>query len=473
MSIIGRKAEIRELTDYYNSGRPELVIVYGRRRVGKTFLVKEHFNGKFAFYFTGSIGTSTKTNLANFDQALAKHGGTVSAASNDWSDAFHSLTDLLSQSPGERKIVFIDEMPWLDTAKSGFLSAFDYFWNSWASSNPDILFIGCGSATSWITKKIFRNRGGLHNRVTGRIHLAPFTISECEAYFKSRGVIIDRYQLAECYMVFGGIPYYLSLFKKGLSLSQNVDRLCFANNAPLQNEFEELFMYLFNNPNRHISIVEALATKNSGLKRNEISETAGFSPNGHLSETLDELEQCGFIDVYNEASARQRTKGCYYTLSDPFILFYIRYMKNKRIKDEHYWASNIDEGGRNAWRGYAFEQLCRIHLRQIKKALGISGVSTVSSSWRSKTSKPGAQIDLVIRRKDGITNLCEMKYTKAPFEITERYSDALRNKQIAFCSETGITNDVHITLISTFGITKNKGYISSVQSEVTLDELFD
>ena len=473
MPIIGRKTEIKELTDYYNSGRPELVILYGRRRVGKTFLVREYFKNKFAFSFTGSINTSNKTNLSNFDRAIVKYGGNVSAASTNWSDAFHTLTDLLSQSPGERKIVFIDEMPWLDTARSGFLSAFDYFWNSFASSDPDILFIGCGSATSWITKKIFRNRGGLHNRVTGRIHLSPFTISECEEFFKSRGVVIDRYQLAECYMIFGGIPYYLDLFQKGLSLPQNVDRLCFSNNAPLQYEYDELFMSLYKNPDRHIAIVEALASKYSGLKRNEISELAKLSPNGRLTETLDELEQCGFIDVDNEASKNQRKNGCYYILNDPFVLFFIRYMKNRRSKDEHFWAGNVDEGGRNAWRGYAFEQLCRIHLRQVKKALGISGVSTVTASWRSKTSKPGAQIDLVIRRKDGVTNLCEMKYTKTPFEITESYANALRNKQIAFCAETGIQNGIHLTMITTFGITRDKGYISSIQSEVTLDDLFE
>ena len=469
MAIIGRAEEKQRLEYYYYSGRPELIIVYGRRRVGKTYLVKEHFGGKFAFSFTGSVGASKKVNLANFDKAIVEYGGETKTASKDWSDAFDKLRSLLKLTQGERKVVFIDEMPWLDSRKSDFLMAFDYFWNSWASANPDILFIGCGSATSWITKKIFKNRGGLHNRVTGRIYLSPFTIGECEAFFQVRGVEIDRYQLAECYMIFGGIPYYLNLIERGLSFPQNVDKLCFAKNAELRNEFNELYMSLFSNPERHISVVEALAASNSGSSRNDILKNSGLQSNGHLTTALDELEQSGFIEKYRDTSKRKN--GAYYFLKDPFTLFYIRYMKDNVDKDENYWMSNLDEGARNAWRGYAFEQLCRMHLGHIKKALGISGVSTATSSWRSKTSVPGAQIDLVIRRKDGITNLCEIKYTRYPFEISKSYADVLEKKRMAFFMETGINNGVHLTMITTYGLAK-KGYFSTVHSEVTLDDLF-
>ncbi|MCL2661936.1 MAG: ATP-binding protein [Oscillospiraceae bacterium] len=470
MAIIGRKEERRQLDDYYYSGRPELIIVYGRRRIGKTFLIKEHFEGGFSFYFTGKVSSSRKGNLDDFDNAIIEYGGDKSPKSMSWADAFHKLERLLRKSPGERKVVFIDEMPWLDTGKSGFLLAFDYFWNSFASANKDILFIGCGSATSWITKKIFKNRGGLHNRVTGRIHLAPFTIGECEVFLKNRGVEMDRYQLAECYMIFGGIPYYLNLLDRGLSLSQNVDRLCFAKNASLKNEFYELYMSLFSNPTRYIAVVEALATKNSGLCRNDIIEIAGLQSNGHLSIVLDDLEQCDFIDTYSDTSKGK--KGRYFFLIDPFTMFYLRYMKDNDTKDEYYWTGNINDGTRNAWRGYAFEQLCRLHLRQIKKALGISGVSTETSSWRSKTAKPGAEIDLVIRRKDRITNLCEIKYVNQPFVITKSYSEMLNNKRISFQMETGIQHGVHLTMITTYGVTKS-GYFGVVHSEVTLDDLFE
>ncbi|MDR0490786.1 MAG: ATP-binding protein [Oscillospiraceae bacterium] len=469
MTIVGRKAEIRELERFYDSGRPELVIVYGRRRVGKTYLIREHFENNFAFYYTGVVDVSNAVNLGNFDKAIREHGGESKAASKNWSDAFEKLKTLLQKLSGERKVVFVDEMPWLDARKSDFLSAFDYFWNSWASAVPEIFFIGCGSATSWITKKLFKNRGGLHNRVTGRIYLAPFSIGECEEFFKSRNVEITRYHLAECYMIFGGIPYYLNLFDRGLSFSQNVDKLCFAATAPLRNEFEELYMSLFNNPRRHIAIVEALAKKNSGLNRNEICESDGLQPNGHLTQALDELEQCDFIEKFIDFTKEKN--GAYYYLKDPFTLFYLRYIKDNHTKDEYFWTNYYDDGGHRAWSGYAFEQLCRMHVKQIKAKLGIPGVSTSMASWRSKESVPGAQIDLLISRKDGVINLCEMKYSKHPYEIKKADADTLERKRSVFLMETGVKHAIHITMITTYGLAK-KGYYGIVQSEITMDDLF-
>jgi len=470
MKIIGRAAETRELERYYDSGQPELLIIYGRRRVGKTYLIREYFENKFDFYYTGSVNVANKVNLANFDKALKEYGGETGAASKSWADAFDKLKKLLQKQDGSRKVVFIDEMPWLDARGSDFLSAFDYFWNSWASANPEILFIGCGSATSWITKKLFKNRGGLHNRVTGRIYLAPFSLGECEEFFKSRNIEITRYQMAECYMIFGGIPYYLNLFAKGLSFSQNVDKLCFAEKAPLRNEFEELYMSLFNDPRRHISIVEALAEKKSGLSRNEIFEAAGLQPNGHLTEALNELEQCGFIEKFTDFTKGKY--GSYYFLKDQFTLFFLRYMKDNHSKDEYFWTNYLDDGGHRAWSGYAFEQVCRAHIKQIKARLGITGVSTNATSWRSKGTDPGAQIDLLISRKDGVINLCEMKYSKHPYEIKKTDAALLEWKKAAFSMETGTKSAIHITMVTSFGLEK-KGYSSIAQSEVTLDDLFE
>ena len=469
MTIIGRKTEMRELEKYYSSGRPELVIVYGRRRVGKTYLIKEYFKNSFAFYFTGTIGVPNAVNLANFDRAILEYGGSETPASPNWATAFEKLKKLLQNKRGKRKVVFIDEMPWLDTRNSDFLTAFDYFWNSWASADPEILFIGCGSATSWITKRLFRNRGGLHNRVTGRICLAPFSIGECEEFFRDRNIVINRYQLAECYMIFGGIPYYLNLFEGGMSFSQNVDRLCFAAAAPLRNEFEELYMSLFDNPRRHIAIVEALAKKNCGMSRNEISAIANLAPNGHLTEALNELEQCDFIEKFSDFTKKKN--GAYYYLKDPFTLFSLRFINDNQTKDEYYWTNFSEAGGHRAWSGYAFEQLCRIHIKQIKYKLGISGISTEVFSWRSKERREGAQIDLLISRRDGVVNLCEMKYTLHPTTLSEADERDLQHKRVTFLSETGTRKAIHITMVTTYGLT-DKGHRASVQSEVTLNDLF-
>ena len=468
-TIIGRKAEIRSLEDHYSSGRPEFIIIYGRRRVGKTFLVKELFEDKFSFYFTGSIGVRNEINLTNFDKTIENYGGAAAGPSKNWYDAFSKLRSLLSIDKGVRKVVFLDEMPWLAAHKSGFLAAFDYFWNSWASSNPDIMLLGCGSATAWISRNIFQNRGGLHNRITGRIYLSPFTIGECEEFFKSRSFIITRYQLAECYMIFGGIPYYLDLFERNMSFSQNVDNLCFSSQALLKNEFNELFFSLFKNPNRHIDIVCALSAKHKGMTFQEISKHGNLQANGHLSLALMELEQSGFIENYNDFTRKK--KDSYYYLKDPFTLFYLEFMRGNNSKDEYYWTNNIDEGKHRAWTGYAFEQLCRLHLQQIKRKLGIQGVSTSSAAWRSNGAVPGAQIDLVISRKDGVINLCEIKYTKHSFEIKKKYAEELEQKKAAFLMETHTRGAIHITMITTFGVAR-KGYFSVAQSEVTLDDLF-
>ncbi|MDR1495578.1 MAG: AAA family ATPase [Clostridiales Family XIII bacterium] len=470
MALIGREYEIEELDRYFESGRPELIAVYGRRRVGKTFLIREYFHGGFAFYFTGIIEASNAVHLRAFDEALSEFGGDPGPASKDWRDAFNKLRNLLSAKPKGRKVVFIDEMPWIDSPGSDFLRSFDYFWNSWASADPDILFIICGSAASWITKKIFRNRGGLHNRVTGRIHLSPFSLGECEKFYRDRGIEITRYQMLESYMVFGGIPFYLNLFDKARSFSQNVDRLCFANDAPLRNEYEELYRSLFRNADRHMKIVEALSTRKGGMTRSEIEKASGITANGHMTEVLSELEQCDFIERY--ADFTKPRNGTLYCLKDPLTLFFLRYMRGNDSKDEYYWTNYAEDGGHRAWSGYAFEQVCRAHLRQIKQALGIAGVSTRVSAWRSSDSKPSAQIDLVIDRRDGVVNLCEMKYTKHPYTINLDEANALERKRGVFMTETGSRSAVHITMVTTYGLDR-KGYFGTAQSEVTMADLFE
>jgi AAA+ ATPase superfamily predicted ATPase len=475
MELTGRKEERAELKRYYDSGRPELLVVYGRRRVGKTYLIKEYF-GKFAFYFTGTVGATNEAHLNYFDEALAEYGGDKAGKvgkagkrSSNWREAFEKLRRLLTTRKKVRQVVFFDETPWLDTPGSDFLTAFDYFWNSWASAQPSILFIVCGSSTSWITKKLLLNRGGLHNRVTGRLHLAPFTLGECEEFFKSRGITVTRYQIIECYMIFGGIPYYLNLFARRASLSQNVDRLCFAENAMLKDEYRELYYSLFNRPERHLNVIETLATRQSGMTRNEISQKCGVMANGHLTNTLTELELCDFIETYTDFTRPKN--GRYYYLKDAFSLFYLRYMQDNNTKDEYFWTNHIDEGGRRAWSGYAFEMVCRSHLRQMKVKLGIAGVSTSVTAWRSRQPDSAAQIDLLINRRDGVINLCEMKYAAHPYTVDKAEAEMLQRKREQFRAETKVRSALHITFVTSYGLSE-KGYCSVAEAEITMDDLF-
>lgn len=407
--------------------------------------------------------------LRRFDEAVKEYGGETKHVSKCWGDAFRKLQKLLSKKSKKRKVIFIDELPWLDAPKSDFLAALDSFWNTFAAARPDIMLIVCGSAASWLARNLFENKGGLHNRVTGRILLAPFTLGECEAFFNEYGIVMNRYQIAEIYMVFGGIPYYLNMLAKNLGPTQNIDRLLFAGNAPLKNEFYEVYRSLFRAADRHIAIVKALAAKRGGLTRDGIIKAANIPGGGNLTRTLCELEQCGFIEKY--ADFTKPKNNAYYRLIDPFTLFWLRYVNNNHSKDEYYFTNLLDDGGRRAWSGYAFEQLCLLHIAQIKRKLGISGISTHVFSWRSKAYSPAAQIDLLIARKDGVINLCEMKYSLHPYTIGKKDDDDLQHKRMAFLSETGVKNAIHITMVTTYGLTE-KGYRSSVQAELSLDDLF-
>jgi len=471
MKIIGRKREQAELSRYFDSGRPEFIAITGRRRVGKTYLIKEMFAQEMVFYFSGILGKNITNayQLRRFDDTIVEYGGQAKPASSNWAEAFGKLKRLLKTPKNSRQVIFIDELPWLDSPKSDFLPALDYFWNTFASSRAEIMLIVCGSSASWVVKNLFENKGGLHNRVTGRISLAPLTIAECEMFFKETGVVMNRYQIAESLMVFGGIPYYLNMFEKGLGPTQNVDRLLFAYNAPLKNEFNEVYSSLFRSSGRHIRIVRALSKTKSGMRRDEIIKAADIPGGGNLTRTLLELDQCGFIEKYTDFTKRK--KNAYYRLVDPFSLFWLRYVEDNQSKDEYYWTNKIDDGGRRAWSGHAFELLCLRHIQQIKQKLGISGISTEVLTWRSKDVSPGAQIDLLISRRDGIINLCEMKHSLHPVTLSLKDSQDLDNKRMAFLAESGTRKAIHITMVTTYGLT-GKGYRASVQSEVTLDDLF-
>jgi hypothetical protein len=370
----------------------------------------------------------------------------------------------------EKKVIFIDEMPWLDTQKSGFLSAFEYFWNSFASSRPDILLIACGSATSWIAGKLFENTGGLFNRVTKRMFIKPFTLRECEDFFRDRGVVLNRYQIIESYMIFGGVPFYLDLFDKRYGLAQNVDMLCFGDEALLRSEYQSLLATLFNNYGNHDQIIRALSGKSIGMSREELLAATKLPNGGRFTKTLEELELCGFIRRYQHFSKKR--KDAIYQITDAFTLFYHRFLEDYTRNDSNFWSNSLAGGGHNAWSGYAFEQVCLAHESQIKHALGIAGVASNTAAWRSITVSQGAQIDLVIDRADQVINLCEMKYSLREYEITKAYHDRLEAKVRAFAEETRTTKALHTTFVTTYGVKHNK-YWSAVQSEVTMQDLFE
>lgn len=467
--IIGRLYEQNELNNYYYSKSSEFVAIYGRRRVGKTFLVRQFFNNKLDFSLTGLANATMASQLINFQFSISEAGFADAPIAKNWLYAFQQLIALLEKSTNKRKIIFLDELSWMDTAKSDFVSALEHFWNGWASGRTDILLIVCGSSTSWMMNKLLNNRGGLHNRITHRLKIQPFTLSECKKFLQSVEITWDEYQITECYMIFGGIPYYWSLLKKGLSLAQNVDALFFRENGALQNEFKNLYAALFKNSENYIHLVEVMSKKSKGLTRSELINSSKGNSGGGLSKILEDLENCGFIRSYLFMKKKLRDK--IYQLTDFYTLFYFRFLISTKTNADNHWSTMIDSPQHRVWSGYAFEQVCFAHIQQIKQSLGISGVHSNYATWRSRESLNGAQIDLLIDRNDSVINLCEIKYSIHPFTIDKKYAENLRNKIGTFKEENKTQKSIFLTFVTTYGLKQNE-YSGMVQNEVRMKDLF-
>jgi len=467
--MIGRKDATATLLDCLESDRSHFVAVTGRRRVGKTYLVRQVLGEHFSFYATGLAKAVQRRQLEEFADALGRYGFRGRDTPKDWFDAFRRLRALLETSTADKKVVFLDELPWMDTRRSEFLSALEAFWNGWASARNDILLVVCGSATSWLVKNIFRNKGGLHNRVTRRINLQPFTLAECSLFLEARGVILSTYDLLEAYMVFGGIPYYLDLLDSQYSLAQSIGRECFGEGGQLRHEFDELYASLFAHHESHVQVVRALATRRIGLTRTDIEQATGLRNGGTLTAVLSDLEQCGFIVKVRPFGRKNR--GALYQLIDFFTLFHITFIE-KTDPDPAFWMKYGSTPAHSAWAGNAFELVCRVHLPQLLVALGVGAVITTATGWRSERSDPGAQIDLIIERADNVINLCEMKYAQEPYLISKSLDQAMRNRRAAFIDETGTRKAVHLTMITPFGLKRNM-YSDSIQSQVTIESVIN
>lgn len=472
--MIGRKAEIDELERLYNSDESEFIAIYGRRRVGKTYLVREIFENRLAFQHTGRTGIDLRTQLKYFLYSLNEYGLSERSIPHNWEDAFLLLRKLLeSNSSSKKKVVFIDEMPWLDTARSNFLSALDGFWNGWCSARSDILLIVCGSAASWMVKNLMRNKGGLHNRLTARMRLQPFSLSECEAYSHEMGLSFTRRDIAEAYMALGGIPYYWRLLDKRFSLAQNMDRLFFAENAPLRNEFSELYSSLFKKAKNYEKVVTILAQKNSGMSFQEISEKYSGEPSGSLTQILETLELSGFVRRYRTIG--KKSKDSIYQLIDEFTLFHFRFLGKDGSSDPYFWTLTYGNSVQIIWRGLAFERICLQHLEQIRKALGILGIHVEAYAWYHRPDDicgRGCQIDLLIERSDNVINICEMKYHNREYALNAKSLEEIEEKEAIFRECTHTRAAIHITMITSMGLVRN-AFANRIQSDISLDALFD
>lgn len=478
-NIIGREKEIRELNKLYDSSLPQFVAVYGRRRVGKTFLIDQTFKNRITFRHAGLSPVDyqqknlMKDQLKSFYYSLISQGMKKSKCPTSWLEAFFMLeTHLQSIDNGERQVVFLDELPWLDTPRSGFVTALESFWNGWGCHRDNFMLVVCGSATSWIVDNLINNHGGLYGRLTSEIKLSPFTLKECEQYYQNKQIKLSRYDIVQSYMALGGFPYYLSYFDSGRSLAQNIDNLFFVKNAKLHDEFDRLFASVFSRPEEIKKIVKLLSKRHSGYMLEEIAQKTGISIGGSLSNMLKALIASDFVLRYVPFGCSKRE--VHYKLVDPFCIFYLRYVPENSSYVTSFWQQNQSSQSIVSWRGFAFEEVCLLHIDQIKKALGIMGVSTQQSSWalRGNDEEEGMQIDLIIQRADHIVNLCEMKFYGEDFTVDKSYYKKIDHREKVLTERLSRKETVHPVLITTYGITYNE-YSGIFQNVITIDQLFE
>ncbi len=470
-NIVGRYAEIESFNNLLQSPKAELLAMYGRRRVGKTFLIRSFFKPHICFELSGTIDTPADKQLYNFAQQLGKFMGKKEAPTTPlhWQQAFVQLSSYLQKlRTKKKKVIFFDELPWLDTMHSGFLAAFDYWWNNWCTLRTDVIVVICGSAASWMINKVINNKGGLHNRVTKEIKLLPFTLAETQAFFNHKKIKLDQYQIAQIYMAMGGVPLYLDAVEPGKSAMQNIDSICFAKKGLLHTEFNKLYAALYNNATVHIAIIRALASKQMGLLRSQIVKQAKLKSGGYLTEVLTELEESGFISSYIPLD--KKTKDKVYRLTDEYSLFYLKFIENAKSFRAGTWASICTSQSYVSWCGYAFENVCLKHVQQIKNSLGIGALYTEQSAWYSQKEK--AQIDLVLQRADRCINICEMKFAGTPYELTAKYAKQLQHKVMAYKAATLTRSTIFTTLVTTFGVKQNEHSVNHIDNTVLLKELF-
>ncbi len=473
--MIGRKAEIQLLQQAYDSKKPELIAVLGRRRVGKTFLIRSFFDGKVDFEMVGLKNATREQQLRNFAYSLkeAQNAQNLGPIPIDWLEAFQQLREYLTSlgKSDQKKVVFIDELPWMAGPKSDFLTGFGYFWNSYASKS-NILVIICGSATAWMINKILNDRGGLHNRVTKRIHLFPFSLAETEAYFLERELVFDRYQILLLYMAMGGIPHYLDQVEGGKSAIQNIDDICFSPQGALRSEFGNLYSSLFAHPEKYELVVNILSSTWKGMSRSEVLSAMNVKDGGGLSTILQELELSGFISAY--VPFGKKKKDTLYRLTDYYSLFYLKFIQDIPSNEAGRWDTLSQTQSWKSWSGYAFENICLQHIDKIKQALGIAGVHTRQYSFFSKGTEEsdGVQIDLLIDRNDNAITLCEMKFYNDDVVLNKETGDKLRRRTSRFRQASSTKKQVFLVLVTTFGLVKNQYSIGLIDRVITMDDLF-
>ena len=478
--LIGRKAELKQLESIIHSSRPEFIAIYGRRRVGKTFLIRQFASAQKSikyFDFSGQQNSPLQNQIDNFCVRLEEAFKITRPLQRPkgWKEALLLLNSFLNEQTKNKKcMLFFDELPWIASRNSAFVSALDYIWNQYWSRNKNIKLIVCGSAASWIIEKVINAKGGLHNRVTGQMNLSPFNLNEVESYLRDKGIKLTRIEILKIYMAIGGVPFYWTHIQKGKSGAESIDSLFFRKAAPLKDEFQRLLSSLFENSEVHKKIVEALANNRHGVSREELLAQLKIKSGGQFNRYLNELTISGFIQEFIPYGRKK--KNHYFRLIDPFCFFYLKW-QTEISGGRTSWKSLQNTPRLQSWLGYTFENVCIMHEEKIKQVMELTDSVVTSSSWSFRPSvrsqkEQGVQFDLLWKRKDGVIQIFEIKYSESPFKLEKNYAKVLSNKIEIFKEKTKFKGQVFLTLVSPFGLAQGLWNDDIVDTVVDLNEIW-
>lgn len=471
--MIGRESQLALMHETLSINKSCFVALTGRRRVGKTYLINQVYKQNMCLSVTGIQNADTQIQINNFVQKISEHSiKRIKIKPKNWQDVFLLLKNYLkSLSKNKKQVIFLDELPWINTTKSGFIQLLAHLWNDYLSKEKHFVLVICGSATSWITEKIINDKGGFHNRITHSIQLKPFTLAETKAFLNNKKITLSDSSIVELYLVMGGVPYYLENIKRGESPSKAIERMCFSENGLLKNEYDNLYKALFDYPENHEAIIASLAEAKSGLSREEIIKKSKVATGGPYTRAINELIVSGFI--IEETPFGKLKRGSIYRLVDEFSVFYHKFIKKNKKANKGIWQLLATSQQYKIWTGYAFETLCIKHTDEIKKVLGIFNVYTQTWSYRhiSQNKTDGFQIDLLIDRKDQAINLCECKFYDAPFEINKSYATQLKIRKSLFKQVTKTRKNIFTTLITNYPLKQNAHSIDSIDVNLTISEL--
>lgn len=471
--MIGRDIQIGQLNEALSSSKSSFIAITGRRRVGKTYLVDEVYKKNICLRVTGIQGEDLKAQIVNFTEKISEYSNkSFFTIPKNWQEIFLHLKNYLKTlSKNKKQVIFLDELPWINTSKSGFIQLLAHLWNDFLSKESHFILVVCGSSTSWITQKIVNDKGGFHNRLTHHIKLNPFTLSETKQFLLTKNIKQTDSSIAELYMIMGGIPFYLENIKQGESATVSIERMCFLEGGILKNEYDNLYKAIFESPINHEAIVEALANSKQGLTREEIFNKTKINSVGSYQRAVNELVVSGF--VVEEYPFGKKKRGTIYRLVDEFSVFYHKFIKVNQKPQIGIWQMLSNSQSYKIWSGYAFESLCMKHVSEIKKAMGVQNVYAETSSYRhgGDETEDGFQIDLIIDRKDMVINLCECKFYESTFEITKKYANQLKWRKSAFRVATNTKKNIFTTLISNHPIKENEHSLESIDVRITVSNL--